>query len=1072
MSPEQGACRPLSEASDWYAVGVMLYEVLTGELPFRGDPLKVITEKQTNVPVPPIEFDSAVPQDLNDLCMSLLEIEPENRPTATEVLRALGADALAERVSGSASYADMDSIDLVGREKHFEILNKSLAAVKAGETRSVFVHGHSGMGKSVLLRRFLDQVKQDEHTILLEGRCYEQETVPFKALDSLIDALAAYLRSLRRSRSSVLIPEDTLPLVRLFPVFGQVPTAADSYNKPPIGNADQNELRQRALNTLRELFRNLSRTHTLVLHIDDLQWGDDDSSNLLADLVRPPEPPQMLLLGSYRREELESSTALKSLQEAYSSGRELPHRYELAVDVLTKEDASRLALLLIGDERFNAEKIAERIANESRGQPFFVWELAQHVKYSQDDTISTAGMLELDEVIWSRVTRMQPDTRLLLEAFAVSGRPMLAGEVYQAIGCANGPSLLAQLRTNGFVRTTERDSKTYVESYHDRIRESVVNHISYSKFKRHNLRIAEVIEQQCSFTSEDIEKHLSRTRDYDEPQEAMDLTLRDWQRVFELAYFFNAARKEERAMPYALIAAERAWQQNAFEVAERQFTIARRGAESLLAPAPIRFRIAEGLGNVLLRRAQYDRANMNFETARQLARGKMVRARIDIKRGFLNYKKGDMESSNSHFHRALKEIGARVPRNILKLLYAVTKESGIQLLHTAFPNWLGKKDETTKRGQRELVEASIYDGLGYPYFFTEGPIGLLWAHLRHLNLAEKYPSSQVLGHAKAYHGVVMTSLPLPRRGAKYADQAYAIHDEKADKLGQGKARSYKCMTLTAGGYFAEAAEAGREAICLLDDAGDVWEANMASMLLSMPRYYLGELESAYWLNQTALRVGYETGDMMAVDVALYFGAPTAPRFAPEGTIAKEVLRERQDPLTQCTILQARALEQLGREDDPEGAAATFKQCMDLAWSKMFRNPYIFCGYAWRAESLRILAERLPEGSERTRALKKARKAARIAIFISWQYHLSRTQALREMGTILAMQGHSVKARLQLDDAIRVAQQQDARYELAKAQLARGKAAHKFGWDGGDEMIAQAEQEIASRPPSGKTCPSN
>lgn len=1056
MAPEQAACRQLTAASDWYAVGVMLYEVLTGRLPFEGSRVKVMLRKQMEIPIPPNQRRDGIPLELNDLCMKLLAIEPADRPTVTEVLHAIGADTLADHLDGTSTA--VVTVDLVGRERQFDVLNQSLAEVMEGATRSVFVHGFSGMGKSVLINTFLDRLRRDDETILLEGRCYEQESVPFKALDSLIDALALFLSELAPDESARLMPQDTLPLVRLFPVFGQVPGAADETGKPTIAAADQNELRQRAVTSLRELLTEVSIRRSVVLYIDDLQWGDDDSSNVLADLVRPPECPPLLLLGSYRREDVGNSSALKTLTNAYQRGKEHPHRYDLAVDKLSTDDASRLALMLIGQDSFESQKIAERIASESGGSPFFVWELAQHVKH---DTASALGTLELDEVIWSRVTRMPIETRRLLEVFAVSGRPMSATEAYETIDIANGPSLLAQLRTNGFIRTTEREGQTLVETYHDRIRESVVDHLSATKVSNHNLSIAEVIEQECGFTQSDIDQHIRSTPDFEEPGRAMALSRRQWQRVSDLAWFFDAAGQTERALPYALIAAERAWAQNAYEVAEQQFDIARRGAEIQLSRPALRFRIAEGLGDVLVMRGKYDRGNLHLETARQLAEGNLVQARVDSKRGWVGYKTGDMDSSSAHFHRALKATGSPVPSNMFKQLLAVSREGAIQILHTCFPRTLtGNRSPSTAAGSLELFRAALHDGLGYPYFFSRRPVPVLWTHLRHMNLAEKYRPGQELGRAYAYHAVVMTAIPMAERGARYADRAYEIHTANGDRFGQGQARSFKTMSLTTAGRFREAVENGREAVRLLDEAGDVWEANMARILVSVPTYYLGQLEEACRTAQTVLRVGYDTGDYMAVACAVLFGTPTAPHCLPEGTIESELKRERCDPLSTSAVIQARGLEKLIREDNPIEAAKWLKDGLDYAWRKMFRNPYIYCGYAWRAEALRVVAEREPKGASQRKAIKAAIKAARTALWITKLYHTSRAQALREMGTLLAMQGRAEKAHRYFDESIRVGKSQDATYELAKTRFFRGRAGVQFGWEDAEQEYSEAEREIS------------
>ena len=757
------------------------------------------------------------------------------------------------------------------------------------------------------------------------------------------------------------MPRDRLALTRVFPVLGQIAEAANA-RYPSIENADQQELRQRAMNALRELLQRLAIREPLVLYIDDLQWGDVDSAGLLADLVRPPDAPRMLLLASYRSEDVDRSLCLRALNEAYQKGQHLPHREDLSVDSLSEGESTQLALMSLGGDDEIKQAYAKKIAHESDGWPFFVWELVQHV---QEDPDIADQSLELDEVIWSRVNRLPAETIALLQMIAVAGRPIPAADAYRATdSVANGPSLLAQLRTSNFVRTTETvDEGTVVEAYHDRIRESVYNHLDQQAIRNNNLSLAKMTLENCDIHLDDITTHINRTAGFDEPTEPYDLDKQRWQQVFDLACFFDAAKEHRRSLPYALLAAEQSRMQNALEVAEQQFRIALRGAQ-LVSPE-LQFRIYEGLGDVLVLRGKYDEANEQFKAARSLVEGNLLFARIDYKLGVASFKKGDMGEARLYFEKAIKALGERPP-NALTVMPRAIKEAIIQVLHTKFPSrFVGRKDPQSASGQLDLFRARIYDQLTFSYWFSRGMNFVLWSHLRQMNLAERYPPSIELGKTYAFHAITMTGIPMAERGIAYAQKAYEISVDNGDLWGQGKARSYHTFACIVLARFKEGVDTGREAVELLEQAGDVWESNMARMIATVPIYHLGDLKTAYLESKKAYEIGIETGDYSAVCISLLFWIPTNPKTIPPGAIQAELERHREDPLTIAGAVYARGLELLLCEDQPREAAQVLQDSQDQAKRLGLRNVCLFSAVSWKATALRIVAEREPEGPAQT-----------------------------------------------------------------------------------------------------------
>jgi serine/threonine protein kinase/predicted ATPase len=506
MAPEQARGAALTEASDWYAVGVMLYQALTGTLPITGTAMQMLYQKQIVDPEPPRRLVADVPEDLEALCLALLARVPEERPSGADVLARLAGGRRAPTVTGPGPVDIGEVLPFVGRARHLDALRRALDVTLSGGTVVYRVHGASGAGKSTLIQHFLDEATRAHGAVVLAGRCYEQESVPYKAVDSLIDALTRWLLGCPAELQAALLPgaDDLGPLSRLFPVLRRIP-AVDAAAEVLGPTSDLRALRQHAFAALRRLLTRLGERRPLVLYIDDLQWGDVDSAALLAELLGPPDPPRLCLLAAYRSEYAESSECLRALAASALAHDPALHRGELAVEPLAPEHARELAEALLRAQGLEIEH-ADWIVRESRGSALYVQELVRYLQSGRD--LSAVAGQDLDSVLRMRVAELPEEARRLVEVVAVAGQPVKLRHAQDAAELGTLPQrTLSALRSGNLVRTSGPGLDDVIECFHDRVRESVVARLGMESSSAYHLGLATALERAGDTDPETIAAH-------------------------------------------------------------------------------------------------------------------------------------------------------------------------------------------------------------------------------------------------------------------------------------------------------------------------------------------------------------------------------------------------------------------------------------------------------------------------------------------------------------------------------------------------------------------------------------
>jgi eukaryotic-like serine/threonine-protein kinase len=503
ISPEQAAGEAPTAASDWYSVGVMLYEALAGRRPFLGPSSEVLARKLSEDPSPPGSWARGIPLDLEELCVDLLKQDPSERPDGAEILRRLGAIGSKRPAPAQAGAADGPAHVLVGRDEQVRALRAAFESVAGGQTVTMRVGGGAGMGKSALVQRFLDDLQTSGEGEMLCGRAYERESVPYKAVDSLMDSLATLLVRIEEIEGRLPSPRHASALARLFPVVKRVPSLAALLD-PPVDDAQR--VRYQAFGALREIVSTLGRRRPLVLYIDDVQWGDVDSVALLQEVMRPPNAPPVLLLLTYREEEAAASPFLLEMNERWPMGADVR---DVRVGPLELEDARRLALAQIGASDEAAQRTARAVAREANGSPFLVEELVRSNRMQASATEATLSLLTLAEMVGARLDRLPEAARRLAEVVAVAGRPLPLAVC--AAACGEGGASdddVELLRGQRLVRVGFREGNEVIEPSHDRIRETIVEQLPAGDLRAHHGGLARELEAASSVDLEALAVHL------------------------------------------------------------------------------------------------------------------------------------------------------------------------------------------------------------------------------------------------------------------------------------------------------------------------------------------------------------------------------------------------------------------------------------------------------------------------------------------------------------------------------------------------------------------------------------
>ena len=403
MAPEQLGAAKVSEKTDWYAFGAVLAQLLSA------DPRASIPSPRHKT-ARDLDRAADAPRDLVTLCDALLAFDAGARPSGREILARLGA--LTPRIAGSGTMPTR----IVGRTEELAKLHDVFDAHRKRlwtGTTLVKLSGRPGVGKTSLLRDFVDRLQRHQAAHVFSGRCFERAMVPYRLLDELMDQLA---ESTRQTRAEQPIDSDALALARMFPSFASEQSRTYP-NATPTPRPE--DITPRASRALARVLGMVARDdRPLVLWLDDVQWTDLDSVPLLLTVLAQNTKPLIVLLSGQAFDPARPlERGIDDLVQTHQHVRLL----ELELAGLSASEATAL----IAQHDPSQVPVAERIWRQAGGNPLQMAELVRHGYVEELPALADPpSSVPLDQLYIGRVAHLSLRARRLLELAALSEQPV------------------------------------------------------------------------------------------------------------------------------------------------------------------------------------------------------------------------------------------------------------------------------------------------------------------------------------------------------------------------------------------------------------------------------------------------------------------------------------------------------------------------------------------------------------------------------------------------------------------------------------------------------------------------
>ncbi len=521
MAPEQTGktVQKIDHRTDLYSLGMSMYHLFSGELPFSGSQREDLIHKQLAMVLPSLDtLGKFIPQVISAIVHKLIEKKPEHRYQSVEALlfdlekcqKELNKSG--EIVSFEIATMDRPSFrigeELYGREKELEVLGHCVHKALSPSATRVLISGPSGIGKTRLAEEYIAVLQPLEAQLIRSKFDQFRSPLPYAVFKDIFEQFRIAWLSQKEGTKFPLDDNSAEVLRQTFPELkALLPKEKKTYHRSTY------DFHHQLIYAVTELFHHaISREFPIVLFIDDLQWADQSSIELMEHLLDAHESPYLHFIGSYRDTEIERNLlARKMVQQIQASP---VGAVMLRLESLSLDKIDEMVGHLLMREGKEVRELATILEKKTGGNPFYLKAFLEHLlktevlvyvrgkwKFSIEEVVQTTLSINIAELIREKFNHLTSDEKRYLQYLTLLGEGGRLKETFDAMTSFNQLNIhMKRLDSEGFIEIINGKYKFI----HDQMQQYVYLTLSNEMKQKIHLQIGRYLDQKHKGEDRDV----------------------------------------------------------------------------------------------------------------------------------------------------------------------------------------------------------------------------------------------------------------------------------------------------------------------------------------------------------------------------------------------------------------------------------------------------------------------------------------------------------------------------------------------------------------------------------------